>query len=306
MIQEESNSYIQTYGQVETGQVAATRAGQLPCQYVIHAVGPRYDPTNIPRSQQLLTEAVHNAILYASYVPPGTMPQRTMAIPLISTAHLFIHQMSAKIHFQILIWVLYTDGSRYADEFGRFYTGYAVTTEDTVVHAAALPPSQSAQEAELQALSTACILAKDRRVNTYTDSQYAFGIAHDFGALWANRGFITTAETPVKNAEAVQTLMDSNQITYSGAIIKVKAHGPRNSPQTVGNAFADMQAKAAALLPVEPTIPTMVTTRSQRNQLQETLTLQEPDRRQTEVFCRSPLNDNAENVPKGSSEAVES
>ncbi|CAJ0931972.1 unnamed protein product [Ranitomeya imitator] len=84
MIQEESNSYIQTYGQVETGQVAATRAGQLPCQYVIHAVGPRYNPTNIPRSQQLLTEAVHNAILYASSVPPDTMPQRTMAIPLIS------------------------------------------------------------------------------------------------------------------------------------------------------------------------------------------------------------------------------
>ncbi|CAJ0918343.1 unnamed protein product [Ranitomeya imitator] len=84
MIQEESNSYIQTYGQVETGQVAATRAGQLPCQYVIHAVGPRYNPTNIPRSQQLLTEAVQNAILYASSVPPDTMPQRTMAIPLIS------------------------------------------------------------------------------------------------------------------------------------------------------------------------------------------------------------------------------
>ncbi|CAJ0929874.1 unnamed protein product [Ranitomeya imitator] len=84
MIQEESNSYIQTYGQVETGQVAATRAGQLPCQYVIHAVGPRYNPTNIPRSQQLLTEAVQNTIQYASSVPPDTMPQRTMAIPLIS------------------------------------------------------------------------------------------------------------------------------------------------------------------------------------------------------------------------------
>ncbi|CAJ0937173.1 unnamed protein product [Ranitomeya imitator] len=84
MIQEESNSYIQTYGQVETGQVAATRAGQLSCQYVIHAVGPRYDPTNISRSQKLLTKAVQNAILYASSVPPSTMPQRTMASPLIS------------------------------------------------------------------------------------------------------------------------------------------------------------------------------------------------------------------------------
>ncbi|XP_069583773.1 uncharacterized protein [Ranitomeya imitator] len=62
-----------------------------------------------------------------------------------------------------------------------------------------------------------------------------------------------------------------------------------NRPQTVGNTFADMQAKAAALLPVELTIPAMVTTRSQRKQLQETLTLQEPDDLcQTEVFCRTP------------------
>ncbi|CAJ0968342.1 unnamed protein product [Ranitomeya imitator] len=150
-------------------------------------------------------------------------------------------------------------------------------------------PSLSAQEAELQALSTACVLAKDRRANIYTDSQYAFGIAHDFGAVWANQGFITTAGTPVKNAEAVKTLMDSIKLPTQVAIIKVKEHGPRNSSQTVGNTFAVLQAKAAALLPVEQTIPTMVTTRSQCKQLQETLTLQEPDDpRQTEVFCQTP------------------
>ncbi|XP_073419778.1 uncharacterized protein [Dendrobates tinctorius] len=79
--------------------------------------------------------------------------------------------------------------------------------------------------------------------------------------------------------------MDSIKLPTKVAIIKVKAHGPRTSPQTVGNAFADMQAKAAALLPVEPT---MVTTHSQRKQLQEALTLQEPDDlQQTEVFCRT-------------------
>ncbi|CAJ0958985.1 unnamed protein product [Ranitomeya imitator] len=83
--------------------------------------------------------------------------------------------------------------------------------------------------------------------------------------------------------------MDSIELPTQLAIIKVKEHGPRNSPQTVGNTFADMQAKAAVLLPVELAIPTMVTTRSERKQLQETLTLQEPDDLcQTEVFYRTP------------------
>lgn len=40
-IQEESNIWIKTRGQVKAGEVAITSAGDLPARYVIHAVGPR-------------------------------------------------------------------------------------------------------------------------------------------------------------------------------------------------------------------------------------------------------------------------
>ena len=40
---EESKKYVEDHGQIPTGQVAATGAGNLECQHVIHAVGPIWD-----------------------------------------------------------------------------------------------------------------------------------------------------------------------------------------------------------------------------------------------------------------------
>ena len=38
-----------------------------------------------------------------------------------------------------------------------------------------------------------CTLAKDKTFNTYTDRRYAFrGVAHDFGKLWNQHGFLTS------------------------------------------------------------------------------------------------------------------
>ena len=44
-----------------------------------------------------------------------------------------------------------------------------------------LPETKSAQQAELIALTLACQLAKEQITNIYTDSHYAFEVAHNFG-----------------------------------------------------------------------------------------------------------------------------
>ncbi|XP_075442573.1 uncharacterized protein LOC142487331 [Ascaphus truei] len=142
---------------------------------------------------------------------------------------------------------LFTDGSRFADEHGLFHTGYAVTTVDQVIQAEALPSHISAQEAEIIAVERACNLAEGQKVNIYTDSAYAFGVTHDFETIWANRGFITASGTPVKHADAIKRLLDSLQLPKEVAVVKIKAHGKVNTPETQGNFLADQAAKQAAL-----------------------------------------------------------
>ncbi|KAM8967031.1 LOW QUALITY PROTEIN: uncharacterized protein RCH25_025709 [Pelodytes ibericus] len=140
---------------------------------------------------------------------------------------------------------LFVDGSRFADEQGRYHTGFAVTTVDQVLQASPLPPSMSAQEAELKALTVACQMFEGKRVNIYTDSRYALGVAHDFGLI-KTRGFLTATGTPVKHGTAIKELMDALLLPEEVAILKVKAHGRRNSEETCGNHKADQAAKDAA------------------------------------------------------------
>ncbi|XP_075699611.1 uncharacterized protein LOC142664428 [Rhinoderma darwinii] len=131
-------------------------------------------------------------------------------------------------------------------EQGGEDVGYAVTTEDVVLEAASLPASRSAQEAELKALAAACQHAEGKTANIYTDSRYAFGIAHDYGPIWRARQFLTSAGTPVKNADFVKYLMETLMLPTEVAVIKIKAHTTANTPEARGNALADEAAKQAA------------------------------------------------------------
>ncbi|KAK3526288.1 hypothetical protein QTP70_022702, partial [Hemibagrus guttatus] len=50
------------------------------------------------------------------------------------------------------------------------------------------------EAAELVALTRACIPSAEKDVTIYTDSRYAFGVAHDFGRIWQTRGFVSAEE----------------------------------------------------------------------------------------------------------------
>ncbi|CAJ0928447.1 unnamed protein product [Ranitomeya imitator] len=112
------------------------------------------------------------------------------------------------------------DGSRYADDEGRFHTGCAVISNQEILWSRSLPPSLSAQ--------------------------YLHGIGHDFGPIWAARDFITASGTAVKHHGAIKDLLDALQLPKMVALLKIKAHGKLNTVEAWGNNMMDMAAKGAA------------------------------------------------------------
>ncbi|GAB0208462.1 protein NYNRIN-like [Grus japonensis] len=120
-------------------------------------------------------------------------------------------------------WELYTGGSSFVKK-GIRMSGYAVTTVDTVVEAKALQPKTSAQKAELIALTRALELSEGKRVNIWTDSKYAFGVLHAHGAIWKERGLLSSQGTGIRHAEQILKLLESIQKPREVAIVHCKAH----------------------------------------------------------------------------------
>ncbi|GAB0208003.1 protein NYNRIN-like [Grus japonensis] len=138
-------------------------------------------------------------------------------------------------------WELYTDGSSFVKK-GIRMSGYAVTTVDTVVEAKALQPKTSAQKAELIALTRALELSEGKRVNIWTDSKYAFGVLHAHGAIWKERGLLSSQGTGIRHAEQILKLLESVQKPREVAIMHCKAHQTGRTPQERGNQLADVTA----------------------------------------------------------------
>ncbi len=78
-IQDESDAWVQKFGQVPTGQVAVTGPGSLPCKQIIHAVGPIWKGGN-RGEEELLHSVVINSLLKAQ-----ELGLESIAMPAISS-----------------------------------------------------------------------------------------------------------------------------------------------------------------------------------------------------------------------------
>jgi O-acetyl-ADP-ribose deacetylase len=80
VIQRESDAWVRQHGRVATGSAAITSGGELPAQYVIHAVGPVYDRAHPELSARLLASAVRSALALGD-----AQGLKSIALPAIST-----------------------------------------------------------------------------------------------------------------------------------------------------------------------------------------------------------------------------
>ncbi|XP_040927267.2 uncharacterized protein LOC121202324 isoform X2 [Betta splendens] len=162
--------------------------------------------------------------------------------------------------------VLFVDGSASRDPgTGKSQVGYAVCTY-TVLKSGALPGHYSAQAAELITLTQASKLAEGKSVTIYTDSRHAFGITHDFGALWKQRKFLKSDGKPILHHDKVADLLDAILLPTAIAVCKCPAHTGGSDPIAAGNASTDVAAKAASWLPL-PSLPLLPHLTSQEHRL---------------------------------------
>ncbi|RLV63639.1 hypothetical protein DV515_00018073 [Chloebia gouldiae] len=142
-------------------------------------------------------------------------------------------------------WELFTDGSSFVEN-GTRYAGYSVVTVFQVIEARALTPGTSAQKAEIIGLTRALILSTGRKVNIWTDSKYAFGVVHIHGALWRERGLLSSQGTAIKHQEEVVALLDVVHKPEQVAVMHVRGHQKEDGKIFRGNRLADAAAREAA------------------------------------------------------------
>ncbi|KAJ1157311.1 hypothetical protein NDU88_010025 [Pleurodeles waltl] len=116
-------------------------------------------------------------------------------------------------------YIIFVDGSCLRDSVGVLRAGYAVCTISGILEASWLERVYSAQVAELIALTRACHAAENLKVTIYTDSRCGFGIVHDFGQLWSQRGFMISSGSPVKNGEKIEDLLYAIQLPLEIAVV---------------------------------------------------------------------------------------
>ena len=146
--------------------------------------------------------------------------------------------------------VLFCDGHSHHSATGTLVASYAVVEQigDELLtrKAEIIPQPASAQLAELRALIEACKLAKNERVNIYTDSAYGVQAVHVDMCHWKRKGFLTSSGNPVKHLEQLLELHDALLEPSKVAIIKCKGHQKIDTDVSRGNAAADSAAKAIA------------------------------------------------------------
>nr|AWS20966.1 gag protein [Rhinella marina endogenous retrovirus] len=84
-IEQECQAYLAQYGPMQPGQVMVTGGGNLPCDRILHAVGPIYDHRTPEHCRTMLQTTLQTVLTFAGQLGIGTLPRRTLAMPLISS-----------------------------------------------------------------------------------------------------------------------------------------------------------------------------------------------------------------------------
>uniref|UniRef100_A0A8I5N7B4 Uncharacterized protein n=1 Tax=Papio anubis TaxID=9555 RepID=A0A8I5N7B4_PAPAN len=145
-------------------------------------------------------------------------------------------------------FVWFTDGSSFIHQ-GQRYAGAAVTSETEVIWAEPLPPGTSAQKAELIALTQALTLGAGKKLTVYTDSRYAFAMAHIHGAIYRERGLLTAEGKEIKNKQEILALLTALWRPEKLAIVHCPGHQKPTTPIAQGNFLADQTARSVAKAP---------------------------------------------------------
>lgn len=86
-------------------------------------------------------------------------------------------------------------------------------------------------------------MAEGKTINIYTDSRYAFATAHVHGAIYRQRGLLTSAGRDIKNKEEILSLLEAIHLPKKVAIIHCPGHQKGQSRIAKGNRMADSVAK---------------------------------------------------------------
>lgn len=128
----------------------------------------------------------------------------------------------------------FTDGSNSVKN-GVQKAGYAVTTTQRTIEARALPVGTSAQKAKTIALTRALELANGRDVNIWTDSKYASGVVHAHGAVWKERGLLTSHGKQIKRSAEILRLLEAIKLPNRVAVMHCRGHQRGDTAQEKGN-----------------------------------------------------------------------
>ena len=80
IIKKESQAIIKKRGSLKDGEAVVTKAGQLPCKVVVHAVGPRWSEVGPKKSKKILRQACLN-----SFAETEKLNMTSMALPAIGS-----------------------------------------------------------------------------------------------------------------------------------------------------------------------------------------------------------------------------
>lgn len=94
---------------------------------------------------------------------------------------------------------LFVDSSCLRDQYGELRAACIIYSISETLEASSLPNVTSVQVSDLVALTRACYFSGNLNVTIYINSQYGFGVVHDFGQLWPQRGFITSSGASIKS-----------------------------------------------------------------------------------------------------------